>query len=47
MPKEMPASVSGTCYFLNGYKHDDVGAAEPLDVHIQAAITEFGISTNM
>lgn len=47
LPKEMPASVSGTCYFLNGYQHSDVGAGEPLDVHIQAAITELGISSNM
>ncbi|XP_071559242.1 guanylate cyclase 1 soluble subunit alpha 2 [Temnothorax nylanderi] len=47
LPKGMPASESGTCYFLNGYQHSDVGASEPLDVHIQAAITELGISSNM
>lgn len=47
LPKGMPAGVSGTCYFLNGYQHSAVGASEPLDVHIQAAITEFGISSNM
>ncbi|XP_072756824.1 guanylate cyclase 1 soluble subunit alpha 2 [Anoplolepis gracilipes] len=47
LPKGMPANVSGTCYFLNGYQHSDVSANEPLDVHIQAAITELGISSNM
>ncbi|EZA55251.1 Head-specific guanylate cyclase [Ooceraea biroi] len=47
LPKGLPASVSGTCYFLNGYQHDDVDAGEPLNVHIQAAITELGISSNM
>ncbi|XP_011644871.1 head-specific guanylate cyclase isoform X1 [Pogonomyrmex barbatus] len=47
LPKEMPAGVSGTCYFLNGYQHSSVSASESLDVHIQAAITEFGISSNM
>ncbi|XP_011694069.1 PREDICTED: head-specific guanylate cyclase isoform X1 [Wasmannia auropunctata] len=47
LPKGMPAGVSGTCYFLNGYQHSAVGASEPLDMHIQAAITEFGISSNM
>ncbi|KAL6435633.1 head-specific guanylate cyclase [Cataglyphis hispanica] len=47
LPKGMPANISGTCYFLNGYQHSDVSASEPLDVHIQAAITEFGISSNM
>jgi len=47
LPKGMPASVSGTCYFLNGYQHSDVSASESLDVHIQAAITELGISSNM
>ncbi|XP_018398508.1 PREDICTED: head-specific guanylate cyclase [Cyphomyrmex costatus] len=47
LPKGMPASVSGTCYFLNGYQHSGVDASEPLDVHIQAAITELGISSNM
>ncbi|XP_011135465.1 head-specific guanylate cyclase [Harpegnathos saltator] len=47
LPKEMPASVSGTCYFLNGYQHSDVSASEPLDMHIQAAIKELGISSNM
>ncbi|XP_029171969.1 head-specific guanylate cyclase isoform X1 [Nylanderia fulva] len=47
LPKGMPANVSGTCYFLNGYQHSDVSASEPLDVHIQAAITELGISSNM
>ncbi|XP_018307655.1 guanylate cyclase 1 soluble subunit alpha 2 isoform X1 [Mycetomoellerius zeteki] len=47
LPKGMPASVSGTCYFLNGYQHSSVNASEPLDVHIQAAITELGISSNM
>ncbi|XP_018338477.1 PREDICTED: head-specific guanylate cyclase isoform X1 [Trachymyrmex septentrionalis] len=47
LPKGMPASVSGTCYFLNGYQHSSVNASESLDVHIQAAITELGISSNM
>ncbi|TGZ32384.1 guanylate cyclase 1 soluble subunit alpha 2 [Temnothorax longispinosus] len=47
LPKGMPASESGTCYFLNGYQHSDVSASEPLAVHIQAAITELGISSNM
>lgn len=47
LPKGMPANTSGTCYFLNGYQHSDVSANEPLDMHIQAAITEFGISSNM
>ncbi|XP_012526314.1 head-specific guanylate cyclase [Monomorium pharaonis] len=47
LPKGMPANVSGTCYFLNGYQHSDISASEPLDVHIQAAITELGISSNM
>ncbi|XP_011261434.1 head-specific guanylate cyclase [Camponotus floridanus] len=47
LPKGMPANVSGTCYFLAGYQHSDVNASEPLDVHIQAAITELGISSNM
>lgn len=47
LPKGMPANVSGTCYFLNGYQHSDASASEPLDVHIQAAITELGISSNM
>jgi hypothetical protein len=43
----MSASVPGTCHFLTGYQHDDVGANEPLDAHIQAAITELGISSSM
>ncbi|CAL1683524.1 unnamed protein product [Lasius platythorax] len=47
LPKGMPANVSGTCYFLNGYQHSDVSASEPLDVHIQAAVAELGISSNM
>lgn len=47
LPKGMPASESGTCYFLNGYQHSGVSASESLDAHIQAAITEFGISSNM
>ncbi|XP_070168174.1 guanylate cyclase 1 soluble subunit alpha 2 [Polyergus mexicanus] len=47
LPKGMPANISDTCYFLNGYQHSDVNANEPLDMHIQAAITEFGISSNM
>ncbi|KAL0125997.1 hypothetical protein PUN28_004814 [Cardiocondyla obscurior] len=47
LPKGMPVGESGTCYFLNGYQHGNVSANEPLDVHIQAAITELGISSNM
>lgn len=47
LPKGMPANVSGTCYFLNGYQHSGVSASESLGVHIQAAITELGISSNM
>ncbi|XP_066592201.1 head-specific guanylate cyclase isoform X2 [Prorops nasuta] len=47
LPKQMPANVSGTCYFLNDYKHTDVDANEPLDVHIEAAVTELGISSSM
>ncbi|XP_015604589.1 head-specific guanylate cyclase isoform X2 [Cephus cinctus] len=47
LPKEMPASASGTCYFLNGYHHSDVDRDEPLDVHVQAAIAELGITGSM
>lgn len=47
LPKGMPANILGTCYFLKGYQHSDVNASEPLDVHIQAAIAELGISSNM
>lgn len=48
LPKEMPSNTPGTCYFLNSYRHSDVDKSQPLDVHIQNALTELGIiSSNM
>ncbi|XP_034937594.1 head-specific guanylate cyclase [Chelonus insularis] len=47
LPKGMPANVPGTCHFINGYCHPDVNKSEPLDVHIQAAVTELGIAGGM
>ncbi|KAF7991668.1 hypothetical protein HCN44_010469 [Aphidius gifuensis] len=47
LPKELPANTEGTCHFLNNYHHPDVDENELLDVHIQAAVTEFGISGSL
>lgn len=44
LPKELPASTPGTCHFLNDYKHPDVDETAPLDIHIQAAVKELGIT---
>ncbi|XP_046488944.1 guanylate cyclase 1 soluble subunit alpha 2 isoform X1 [Neodiprion pinetum] len=43
LPKEIPASLPGTCHFLNGYKHGDVEDDAPLDDHVNAALEELGI----
>lgn len=47
LPKELPANTEGTCHFLNNYHHPDVDENELLDVHIQAAVTEFGITGSL
>ncbi|XP_033216958.1 head-specific guanylate cyclase [Belonocnema kinseyi] len=48
LPKEMPSNTPGICYFLNSYIHSDVDKSQPLDVHIQNALTELEIiSSNM
>ncbi|XP_043267623.1 head-specific guanylate cyclase [Venturia canescens] len=44
LPKEMPTNISGTCHFLNDYKHPDIGDDDPLEIHIQAAIKELDIT---
>ncbi|KAK1121793.1 hypothetical protein K0M31_010104, partial [Melipona bicolor] len=43
LPKEIPANIEGTSYFLNGYKHKDVDVTFPLDLHIQSAIREYDL----
>ncbi|KOX76798.1 Guanylate cyclase soluble subunit alpha-3 [Melipona quadrifasciata] len=43
LPKEFPANIEGTSYFLNGYKHKDVDVTFPLDLHIQSAIREYDL----
>lgn len=43
LPKEFPANMEGTSYFLNGYKHKDVDVTLPLDLHIQSAIREYDL----
>ncbi|XP_012287287.1 head-specific guanylate cyclase [Orussus abietinus] len=47
LPKGMPLDEEGTCYFLNGYQHDEVDKSAPLDGHIEAALTEFGITNSL
>lgn len=47
LPKELPANTQGTCHFLNNYHHPDVDESEPLDVHIQAAVTELEITGSL
>ena len=44
LPKEMPSNIPGTCYFLENYRHNKVDEREPLNVHIEAAVTELGIN---
>ncbi|CAD6241131.1 GSCOCG00009155001-RA-CDS [Cotesia congregata] len=47
LPKEIPSSEPGTCHFLNGYHHPGVDESNPLDAHIQAAVTEYDITCGM
>ncbi|XP_053598429.1 head-specific guanylate cyclase [Microplitis demolitor] len=47
LPKEIPSSEPGTCHFLNGYRHPGVDESNPLDAHIQAAVTEYDITCGM
>ena len=47
LPKEMPAHVIGTCYFLNDYKNPKVDVNEHLDAHIEAALGEYGINSTL
>ncbi|XP_034195729.1 guanylate cyclase 1 soluble subunit alpha 2 [Osmia lignaria lignaria] len=47
LPKEFPANIEGTSYFLYGYKHKDVDVNHPLDLHIQSAIREYGIGASL
>lgn len=47
LPKEFPANIEGTSYFLNGYKHKHVDSALPLDLHIQSAIREHGLGSSV
>ncbi|XP_011299734.1 head-specific guanylate cyclase [Fopius arisanus] len=44
LPKEWPANTSGTCHFLNDYKHPEVDKSAPLDIHIKAAMKELEIT---
>lgn len=45
LPKELPSSISGTCYFLTGYKHSSLPEDAGLQQHINAALKELGISS--
>ncbi|XP_076179143.1 guanylate cyclase 1 soluble subunit alpha 2 [Ptiloglossa arizonensis] len=47
LPKEFLANTEGPSYFLNDYKHKDVDASLPLDLHIQSAIRQCGLGTTM
>ena len=47
LPKEFPANIEGTSYFLNDYKHKDVDVTLPLDLHIQNAIREYGLGSTV
>ncbi|XP_043799954.1 head-specific guanylate cyclase [Apis laboriosa] len=47
LPKEFPANIEGTSYFLNDYKHKDVDATLPLDLHIQSAIREYSLGSTV
>ncbi|CAK9825073.1 Head-specific guanylate cyclase [Anthophora retusa] len=47
LPKEFPANIEGTSYFLNDYKNENVDVDLPLDVHIQSAITAYGIGNTV
>ncbi|CAL7945205.1 unnamed protein product [Xylocopa violacea] len=47
LPKEFPANIEGTSYFLNDYKHKDVDESLSLDVHIQSAIREYELGSTV
>ncbi|KRT81106.1 Adenylate and Guanylate cyclase, partial [Oryctes borbonicus] len=43
LPKDFPAHIRGTCYFLNAYKHPDMPEDATLDEHIDAACRDVGL----
>ena len=45
LPKDFPANIPGTCYFLNSYKHPDLPEESSLDEFIDAALEDIGLST--
>ncbi|XP_050315297.1 head-specific guanylate cyclase-like, partial [Anthonomus grandis grandis] len=45
LPKDYPSSgVTGTCYFLIGYKHPNVAEDAPLEEHIRAGLKDIGLT---
>lgn len=43
LPKDFPAYIPGSCYFLNAYKHPDMPQDASLDEHIDVARKDVGL----
>lgn len=47
LPKDFPANIPGTCHFLTGYKHPDVGEDAPLTQHIESGLLDIGLNSDL
>lgn len=46
LPKGFPSNIPGNCYFITGYKHPEVSEDSLLEIHVNAALNEIGLSSS-